>query len=131
MKWKYACPNCKAVLNPNVKIILKSRRGKQSGLMLISSRLGNYQTICDEQFGDKVQEGQLVEFSCPVCDAVLTSPASKKLAEILMYREGGDVKRIQFSRVYGEEATFMIDGDTVVPYGEDAAAYDEVNFFGC
>lgn len=130
MKWKYACPSCKAVLNPNVKIILRLRRGKLNGLILISPRPGNYRIICDRDFAAKVKHGQLVEFSCPVCGEVLTAPASRKLAELLLLQPQGKVKRVQFSCVYGEHATFILDGDTVVPYGDDAAAYDEVNFFG-
>jgi predicted RNA-binding Zn-ribbon protein involved in translation (DUF1610 family) len=130
MKWKYECPHCRAVLNPNVKIILRIRRGKHKGLILFSPRPGNYQSICDPDFGVKLKEDELVEFACPVCGEILTSTASKKLAELLLLRPADKVHRIQFSRVYGEHATFILDGDSVVPYGEDAALYDEVNFFG-
>jgi hypothetical protein len=130
MKWKYACPSCRAILNPNVKIILRLRKGKYAGLMLLSPRPGNYWTICDEQVAGKIQQGQTVEFSCPVCHSVLTSRASSRLAEILLLRPAGEAKRVQFSRVFGERATFVVNGETVTPYGADAASYDQINFFG-
>jgi predicted RNA-binding Zn-ribbon protein involved in translation (DUF1610 family) len=129
MKWKYACPHCKAVLNPNIKIILRLRRGKRQGLILISPRPGNYKIICDDSFGQHLKDGELSEFSCPVCNAVLTSRASRNLAELLLLQPNGP-RRIQFSRVFGEHATFILNGEKVIPYGEHAAVYDEINFFG-
>jgi PHP family Zn ribbon phosphoesterase len=130
MKWRYACPRCRAILNPSVKIILGVRRGKSRGLMLLSPRPGNYKTICDEELAAKIHEGETVELSCPVCGGLLTSSVSKKLAELLLHQPGQPIKRIQFSRVFGEHATFVLDGETVVPYGEDADIYGHLNFFG-
>lgn len=129
MKWKYTCPHCSSVLNPNVKIILRVRRGRRTGLMLLSPRPGNYKSICDPDFSRQIRDGQLVEFSCPACGAELTSPAAHRLAELRLV-VGKERKRIQFSRVYGEHATFVLDGESVVPYGPDAPIYDDVNFFG-
>ena len=130
MKWKYLCPHCKAVLNPNVKIVLAARRGKTRGIILLSPRLGDYKVICDDDFATKVQAGELVQLSCPACASDLTSKVSHKLAEIELHQPGHQVKRVQFSRVQGEQATFILNGERVVPYGEDALLYDTVNFFG-
>jgi predicted RNA-binding Zn-ribbon protein involved in translation (DUF1610 family) len=130
MKWKYACPHCKAILNPNVKIVLAVRRGRKRGLILLSPRPGNYKSICDSDFSDMMEEGTLVDFACPACGELLTSRASRKLAELLLLVPDQKDKRIQFSRIYGEHATFILNGETVTPYGEDAGLYDEVNFFG-
>ena len=130
MKWKYACPHCKAVLNPNVKIVLAVKRGKKRGLILLSPRPGNYKSICDEDISDRFSDGTLVDFSCPACGENLTSKASRKLAEMLLMQPNQKTKRVQFSRVYGEHATFVLNGETVIPYGDDAGIYDEVNFFG-
>jgi hypothetical protein len=130
MKWKYSCPHCKAVLNPHVKIVLSARRGKTHGLVLLSPRPGNYQFLCDDEFQAKVKEGELITLSCPSCGTNLTSTVSKKLAEINLHQPGRQVMKVQFSRVQGEQATFILNGETVVPYGEDADLYDEVNFFG-
>ncbi len=130
MKWKYNCPHCKTVLNPNVKIVVAVRRGKLRGLMLLSPRPGNYQFICDDDFGAQVKDGTLLDFFCPACGVDLTSAASPKLAEIDLHQPNQPVKKIQFSKVHGEHATFILDGETVVPFGDDAFLYDEVNFFG-
>jgi hypothetical protein len=130
MKWKYACPHCKAVLNPNIKIILAVRKGKKRGLMLLSPRPGNYKLICDEDLGGQIKRGDAIEFSCPVCHAVLTSPVSSKLSELLLGLPGQPVKKVKFSRIYGEHATFIHDGDSITHYGEDADVYGHLNFFG-
>lgn len=128
MKWIYACPHCRATLNPHTKIILAARRGKKRGLILLSPQPGNYKSIVDAAFD--LQAGETVEFSCPACGAELTSAASRRLAEVLLLMPGQRVRRVQFSRVYGEHATFVLDGEKVVPYGDDAGSYGRVNFFG-
>jgi hypothetical protein len=106
------------------------KRGKKRGLMLMSPRPGNYKFICDSDFGNKVKEGTLIDFLCPACGVDLTSAASKKLAEINLHQPDQPIKRVQFSKVHGEQATFVLADETIVPYGEDAYLYDEVNFFG-
>ncbi len=130
MKWKYACPHCDVVLNPNVKIVLAVTKGTRRGLMLLSPRPGNYKSICDDELTDFLKEGTLVDFSCPVCGESLASKASKKLAEMLLVVPMQQSKQVQFSRIVGEHATFILDGDIVTPYGADTGLYDEVNFFG-
>jgi hypothetical protein len=104
--------------------------GKKRGLVLLSPRLGNYRFMCDEDFAAKVRPGELVKLSCPACGDDLTSPVSNKLTEIELHQPGHQVKSVQFSRVQGEQATFILNGEQVIPYGDDAGLYDEVNFFG-
>ena len=128
MKWTYACPHCHAVLNPHTKIILAARRGKRRGLILLSPQPGNYRSIIDSGFA--LQDGEMVEFTCPACGVDLVSTVAKKLAEILLVLPGQRTRRVQFSRVYGEHATFVMDGEKVVPYGDDAGSYERINFFG-
>ncbi len=129
MKWNYACPHCGATLNPHTKVILAARRGKRRGLILLSPQPGNYRSIIHESF--PLAGGEMVEFSCPACGHALTSAAASRLAEILLVRPGQPPRRVEFSRVYGEHATFILDGENVVPYGDDAGVYERVNFFGC
>ena len=128
MKWTYACPHCRAVLNPHTKIVLAARRGRQRGLILLSPQPGNYQTIVDPSF--VLVEGETVELTCPACGHDLASSAARRLAEIQLLHPGAIPRRVEFSRVYGEHATFILDGEKIVPYGDDAGAYDRVNFFG-
>ena len=51
--------------------------------------------------------------------------------ERVIYEHGGPTPgRMEFSRTYGEHATFIVDGQEVTAYGEDADDYQDVNFFG-
>ncbi len=40
-----------------------------------------------------------------------------------------DVK-VEFSRIYGEHATFIVDGKDVTSFGENAHDFQDINFFG-
>ncbi len=129
MKNVYSCPHCQSVLNPNVKILLTARCGKKRGMILLSPQPGNFKFIADPQFETAMTPGDKVTFACPVCSEELTSPTSKKLVELQLV-QGDTRKRVEFSRFHGEQATFVINGDSVVTYGDDAPMYDSLNFFG-
>ncbi len=128
MKRQYFCTSCNAVLNPNVKIILRASARDRQGLILLSPQPGNYQVIGDDAL--KLVRGERTTFSCPVCHADLRSGAAENLAEIGFRDLGGGEGRVNFSRVAGEHATWVITDERVRAYGEDAVAYDSVNFFG-
>jgi hypothetical protein len=128
MKRTYSCPECSAVLNPNVKVILRASKGKRQALLLLSPRPGNYQVLGAEALG--IARGDRVSFSCPVCHADLASAANRNLVELRFADEGGATGRVDFSRVFGEHATYVVTREQVRSYGEDAAAYGKVNFFG-
>jgi hypothetical protein len=128
MKRSYFCPHCGATLNPNVKVILTASSGKTRGLILFSPQPGNYDAIVPEELG--LSEGQMVDFSCPVCRADLTSPEVPRLAYVSFRTSTGVEGRVKFSRKFGERATFVITGEEVRSYGENAAEYMGMNFFG-
>jgi len=128
MKREYACPHCKATLNPGTKIILAARRGRHRGLILLSPQIGNYKTIIDPGF--PLRRGDMVEFACPACATPLTSATERHLAEINLRQSGRRPLVVVFSRVYGKHATFLCDGENVTEYGEDTSHYEKVNFFG-
>lgn len=128
MNKNYVCPHCRAVLNPNVKIVFVVERGDHRGLMLLNARPGDYGLIADPEF--PLREGEKATFRCPVCDADLTSPASDEFVEIIQVQEGGHEAKVEFSRVYGRHATFIVDGREVTAFGEDADDFGGVNFFG-
>lgn len=125
---KYYCPHCRADLNPGTKIILRVVHGDRSGLLLFSPQVGNYACVLPERF--QLEPGETVAFSCPVCHASLASPSDERLGEILLSREGEELARVNFSRVFGEQATFVIAGGRVESYGDDASSFGSVNFFG-
>ena len=130
MKNVYSCPHCRSVLNPNIKILLAARYGRKRGMMLLSPQPGNFWFICDFELRSALKPGAMVSLSCPVCAEDLTSSTSKNLAELRLMAHGKTYKRVEFSRRYGEQATFIVDGDNVVTYGDDVELYDELNFFG-
>lgn len=127
MKRVYVCPHCRGRLNPNVKIILKARRGARRGLFLFSPKPGNYGVIVPEGFG--LREGEPVFFACPICDADLTSKRDRAMAEIRFVAQDGTEGRVVFSRSYGHHETYVVTAEEVRSYGEHAAA-EGLNFWG-
>lgn len=130
MKNLYKCPHCQAVLNPSVKVLLTIGYKKKKGMILLSPQPGNFKSIYDDSIKEIIKPGTTVTFSCPVCAADLTAPANKKFAELTMVKTTGDRCRIEISRVFGQQATYIIDGDDVTGYGEDVSEGGQTNFFG-
>ena len=130
MKSVYGCPHCETVLNPSVKILLVITYNKKKGMILLSPQPGNFKFICDKTVGNKVKPGATVTFSCPVCGKDLTSPRDKKFAELILIDPNGNPRQVEFSRIYGKQATFVIDGNEVTSYGDDADNICPTNFFG-
>jgi RNase P subunit RPR2 len=128
MKRTYFCPKCRATLNPSVKLILTMAKGRQRSLILLSPRPGDYTVILP---GDvALRRGEEVEFFCPACGASLRSEANEHLTEIGFRLEDGTKGRVNFSRKYGEHATYFVAKEQVRSYGENAAIYGDANFFG-
>ncbi len=130
MKKKFVCPHCKGVLNPNVKIILLADTGEARGLVLLSPQPGNYKYLCDSSLEKHLRHGETIDFACPVCHADLMAASDPSLAALELHMESHPVRRVEFSRVFGTHATFVISEDEVDAYGEDADGYDPMNFFG-
>lgn len=126
MKRTYSCPHCGAVLNPNVKIILRARLRGQRGLLLFSPKPGNYDVFAPAGF--TLKKGDEVEFSCPVCGEDLTSSKGKAWAEIRFQVSPATAGSVVFSKVYGRHATFFVTEEDVRWYGEDAQ--ETLNFWG-
>jgi transcription elongation factor Elf1 len=130
MKNVFTCPHCQSVLNPSVKILLVISYRKKKGMILLSPQPGNYKFICDPSVEKNLKDGAKVRFSCPVCTEDLTSPANNQLAELQMQATTQEPRRVQFSRIYGKQATFVYDGEDVTAFGEDADNVEPTNFFG-
>jgi len=128
MKRVYFCPECRAVLNPNVKIVLAAYRHDKRGLVLFSPQPGNYQAIISDAM--PLGQGDLVEFHCPVCSHLLTASHDENLAGMDFRFSTGLEGKVYFSRRYGEHATYFVANDDVRSYGEHVAAQSGVNFFG-
>jgi hypothetical protein len=130
MKNTFVCPHCHGVLNPNVKILLVAAYKRRKGLILLSPQPGNYKYLCDASLQDAFQEGDKITYSCPICTEDLTSAANPKFTCLEWHVASHEPRRIEFSRIYGKNATFIIEGNDVTAYGEDAEDFESPNFFG-
>ncbi len=90
--------------------------------------------------GVELEDGAIVEFLCPngQCNANLTAAYNHELAEIKMVDEKSSEYVVVFHKVYGRQATFVVDRDAkklVESFGQHAANYSDtferpLNFFG-
>jgi hypothetical protein len=116
------------MLNPGTKIILRITRGDLCGLALLSPKVGDYTVTVPEEL--HLKTGDEVVFHCPVCAGDLTSQADARFGEVLRDRASGGSEYVYFHRKYGEHATFVVSRERVRAFGDDAAKYNSVNFFG-
>ena len=130
MKNTFVCPHCQGVLNPNVKIVLAAKCKRRQGLVLLSPQPGNYKYLCDPSLQDVFQPGVTITFSCPLCAADLTAKGKPKFTHLEWHVASQEPRRVEFSRIFGTYATFILDGDEVTSYGEDAGDFKSTNFFG-
>ncbi len=130
MKITFACPHCQSVLNPSVKILLGVKYKKKQGLILLSPQPGNYKMICDASVSAALKPGSTLNFFCPVCSTDLVSPSNEKFSQLDIVDPNNQIRKVEFSRVFGTRATFIIDGDDVTPYGDDVDESGMTNFFG-
>ncbi len=72
-----SCPLCAAVLTEGTRVHLAGhvRRSQQEGTLAISAVFGDYGVETDLE----LQEGDVVEFSCPRCEASVMLPLACKL----------------------------------------------------
>ena len=130
MSRSFFCPHCNKLLNPHKKVIFLVEDGNDLELVLLSAQLGDYSAVHSRSM--QLVKGAAYTFRCPLCRVDLTSSANNRLVDLIT-REGEDGQdmRVSFSRVHGEEATFLMAEDGVSSFGSHASLYDdEVNFFG-
>lgn len=124
MKSEFICPKCSGHLLIDDKIIFTaiSRKGKKSGMILLSSKVGDYTSLMHPSF--KVEHGEEVDFFCPICHANLTaSDVDEKLVKIIMVDESSERHEIYFSGVMGEQCTYKISNEKIEKYGESSEKY--------
>ena len=108
MLWTYLCPRCGATLNPQRSIVLRAEGEGRRFLVAFHPQPGNYEV--DVPDGEDMPAGTLWDFSCPVCDQSLISELSDQLC-VLEMRQHDERHRVYFSRVAGEEATFVVSAE--------------------
>ena len=123
MSWTYRCPHCKAMLNPHDTIILTAARGDTRILAGFHPEPGNYAIYFPPDV--ELQDGETWDFFCPVCQADLKMEDNENLC-LLELQEGERESQILFSRVAGEQATYLVAGGAVTAkLGADAQNYFE------
>ena len=128
MKSSYLCPHCRAILNPRRKIIMVLSRKNSNGLVLFSDEVGDSTVYRAEDV--EIAEGEKVDFLCPCCHKSLGSPVADDFGEVIKQDPDGTTTRVNFSRIFGKQATFVIGKGEVQSFGDDATAFQETNWFG-
>ena len=128
MRRSYHCPHCGGLLNPGslVVFVIDYQGGRE--LILLSSEPGDYAMV----YRDTVElvPGTAYTLRCPLCDSDLVSPGDDRLIEVASRGEDGTPIRVQFSRVFGQHATYLLSRTGVKRYGEHAESFDPINYFG-
>lgn len=123
MHWTYSCPHCRGMLNPEDNVVLRAEREDHRFLAGFHPQPGNYEVELPP--GEEMPKGTRWEFFCPICDHSLVSELSDDLCALDVHT-GGDVHRIYFSRIAGEEATFMVSAEGLLKdYGVHTDRYLE------
>jgi hypothetical protein len=115
-------------LNPGGQIILRAVKESVRGLFLFSPTLGDYELVKPDDF--PLDLGEEVGFECPLCNADLQSGVDDALAVLECVSADEIPSSVFFSRRHGTHATIVVEEQRVSRFGEDAAAYAGMNFFG-
>ena len=122
MNREYRCPKCKAMLNPDRSVILTATHGDICVLIGFHPQPGNYEVYLPP--GVRAKKGSKWDFACPVCQASLTAEEADNLCELELCMEGKTL-RLFFSRIAGEQATFVVrEDDLKEKHGADLLQYD-------
>ncbi len=123
MEWIYHCPNCGGMLNPDETVILLAERDGARLLVGLHPEPGNYHLHLPP--GVTMPEGSRWEFDCPLCRTSLVSELSPDLCALDL-ESGGGRHRVFFSRVAGEQATFVLRAEGMLEdYGTHRDKYVE------
>ena len=117
----FLCPHCTSTLNPEHAIILRASSGKQTLMVGLHPEAGNYSVFLPP--GATVEQGSIWDFSCPVCHHDLKSEKEPNLCA-LNVRGHSLTRKVFFSRIAGEHATFVVnEGGDVQRHGVEADRY--------
>jgi hypothetical protein len=117
---KYKCPECSAGLSTHKVVLMVGEHDKKRSLFVFDARPGKYDFVVVDDI--EVRPGTMWEFYCPVCWANLTTSYNKRLAKLEAVDEEGS-RRVVFSKVAGEQSTFVLGGEELEAHGRDSLAY--------
>jgi len=123
MQWLYTCPRCRGTLNPDRSVILVAEHAGKRVLVGLHPEPGIYALHAPPEVD--IRPGSRWQLFCPLCQADLRSDLSEDLACLDMTC-GGDPHRVFFSRISGEQATFVISAEGLLQnHGEHTDQYIE------
>lgn len=127
MKIDFLCPNCKGYLSVGNNIVFTVKgKGVKGGVLFLSPELGDYSYTSNPNF--KIDQGEELEFFCPICHADLSVSGVDKLARVILCEDNHYEYYIVFSRKEGERCTYKLSEKSMDTYGEAAHKYvDFVN----
>ncbi len=124
MSWSYACPSCRATLNPREDVILVAARGETKVLLQFHPRPGDYELHKPDDL--EFTPGEAWSFFCPVCHGSLATEEGSDFCRLLL-RDKGKSRDLLFSRIAGTRATFVLSEGKVEeqhgPQAEEAMAW--------
>lgn len=103
----YLCPYCRGHLRVGDNIVFKVRNTlREKGLMLLQPQVGNFSSIIHPNF--HVDEGERIDFFCPLCMSSLDAALDETLVHVLMLDAEGKEESVYFSRIAGKDSTYKI-----------------------
>jgi hypothetical protein len=109
------------MLNPDSTIILIGVQRAKRILIGFHPEPGNYQIHVPPE--TRIEHGARWDFCCPVCQEDLVTEENENLCALSL-RDGHERRRVLFSRIAGEKATFVVaDRRVEWQYGEHVEGY--------
>ena len=124
-KSNFLCPKCKGHLNAGGYVIFSTKnKRKQSGLVLLSPKVGSYTVKHHESYG--FEKDEAIDFACPICSKSLHAKENSENVSIIMVDENDTEYRVLFSRIYGNQSTYVLSNDDVEVFGGDALEFNDL-----
>lgn len=125
MSNNYLCPRCKSFLNVGEHLVFNIKTKKpRGGLIFLSPEIGNYQVIKHPHF--ELEEGELVDFLCPICHRKIHCTRNPYFARIVMIDSDYNEFEIVFSRKVGEKCSFKVKEGKITEYGKHASRFNDM-----
>lgn len=122
MENHYLCPHCRGHLRVGDYIVFKIRNTlREKGLLLLHPEVGNYTSMKHPDF--KFQEGERIDFFCPLCLQNLDAAIDENLVHVIMIDQSGMEHEVYFSRIAGEKSTYQVSKMGVKTTGEHSYRY--------
>lgn len=120
MKTHFFCPKCHGYLSVGNRVIFTiKKKNLDLGLLLLNPKLGEY--TYEYHPSMKIDEGEEIEFFCPMCGYELTYEGANNLVKIRMSVDDNEAFWVIFSKKKGERCTYKIAHDgSKEHYGEHA-----------